>query len=211
MNRFTTILAICVFVLAITSCNSDDAPRAGNVTGTPVEAFDFAEAQEKYDPSTHYTGDAIDSFMTEVVTFIGRKPAVSDWQTRFNPEYRQHYIDMRSEFELVYYHTTADGYHYFYLIRPARSLQGNLRGVGGRFKPGEQGALHEFEEVFNTIVMDRVVLLQRGFELFEHLVQQGHVEPYLGDATYIEWPDDRMQYHFERKEWRYADAPDQPE
>jgi hypothetical protein len=208
--RIHLVAMVCT-IGSIAACTGSDTPSSGQVTGTPAEAFDFAEAQKKYDPAARYSGDTLDSFMTDVVTFIGRKPAISDWQTRFNPEHRQHYIQMRPEFELVYYRVADDGYHYFYLIRPARSLQGNLRGVGGRFRPGELGALHDFEEVFNTVVMSEEVLRQRGFELFEHMVQHGNVDPFVGDGTYIEWPDDRMKYHVERKEWRYVDAPDQAE
>ena len=91
--------------------------------------------------------------------------------------------------------------HYYYLIRPARSAQGNIRGVGGTFRMDAAGEIINFKEIFNTPVAALPDLQKRGDELFRKMVKYGNVDDYLRHPDYIEWPDAMTYYDTLQHEW----------
>ncbi len=144
-----------------------------------------------------------EDLLIDMVTYIGRKPPLATSETRFEPEFRDYYTTYAKAFEVVYFHVDGDGLHRYYLIRPARSMHGNRRGVGGMFRL-ENGKITDFEELFNTPVMDEDRLREIGLELFEEMRYKSHVDRFLENRDYIEWPDERLSYDKEKFEWRYG-------
>jgi hypothetical protein len=63
----------------------------------------------------------------------------------------------------------------------------------------------EFVEVFNTRVLPEDELWDKGLQLFEHMVANGDVENHPDRQLWVEWPDDRLKYDREKREWRYID------
>lgn len=157
----------------------------------------------KYDIASYFSKEQSDSLLVDVVTFIGRKPEGSDWQTKYDPVYRNYYIRLSAGFSFEYYYISPAGVHYFYMIRPARHKDGNRRGVGGMYRIGSDGTIVDFEEVFNTPVKSEAELREIGKILFSELVKTGNVERFSENRNYIEWPDDRLKYDKVKKEWRY--------
>jgi hypothetical protein len=145
-----------------------------------------------------------DSLLTDMVTYIGRKPPLATSLTRFEETFREYYIHYSREFRPIFFVITPDDTHYYYLSRPARSTRGNRRGVGGFFFM-EDGQIRGFQELFNTYVMTGEELEEIGWTLFRSMVENGHVDDFIGNDQYIEWPDERLKYNKELFEWRYSD------
>jgi hypothetical protein len=161
-------------------------------------------AAEKYSIQEYFEKDQQDSLLVDIITYIYKKPKYADHQTRFDEQYRNYYSKMLSKFEMVYfYQHVSDSYHYYYLIRPARSPKGTTRGVGGRFLLNENNEIIDFEEIFNTPVQPVEELKKRGLFLFEEMIATGSIESYLGNENFIEWPDNRLKYDKATNEWRY--------
>jgi hypothetical protein len=140
-----------------------------------------------------------DTLQVDIVTLMGVKPRYADWQSRHEPGYRSYYIRQAAEYEIAYYHVAPDGRHYFLMIRPTRSPQpGHKRAIGGRFIPGDNFYPQQYEEIFVTKQMDESHLREISESLFISLIT-GRFEK--TDA--IEWPDDRLKYDRNKKEWRY--------
>ncbi len=156
-----------------------------------------------YDPYNYYTTDKKDTLLVNIVTYIGKKPRLADHQTRHNQEHRKFYTQQSQDYKLVYYYITDDSTHYYYIIRPARSPRGNTRGVGGRFRMKESMKLYDFEELFNTPVLDEQELMEIGETLFTEMVNSGNINHYHGNKEFIEWPDERLKYDKIKNEWRY--------
>jgi len=159
--------------------------------------------EEKYSINRYYSSQEQDSLLVKMVTYIGKKPKLADWQTRHEEQYIEYYKNLSKSFKFVYYHITIDSTHYYYLIRPARSTKGNTRGVGGKFQLGENFQLIDFEEIFNTPILLEQDLVEVGRTLFVELITTGNIDRYLNNRSLIEWPDDRLRYDRVRKEWRY--------
>lgn len=157
----------------------------------------------EYKIDIYFDKESQDSLLVNMVTYIGRKPRTADFETRHDPVHRRFYILQANEFKFHYYHVSPDSIHYYYLIRPARSTTGNLRGVGGRFKIRQDLSLYEFEELFNTPVLPEEELITRGRSLFMEMIYSGNVDKYLENKDYIEWPDERLKYDKIKNEWRY--------
>jgi hypothetical protein len=184
MKTFIFFLA-CLLVTTITSCNNPQRKEL------------------KIDINSYYSPNERDSLLADMITYIYKKPREANFQSRFDTEYRDHYVNQLPYFKPVFYTITVDGVHYYYVIRPARSINGNTRGVGGYFTKDSQGKITNFVELFNTPILPEHVLVTRGEKLFLEMVSTGEVKNYLKNPDYVEWPDDRLKYDRERNEWRY--------
>ncbi len=111
------------------------------------------EITNKYTPAVYYQGDQLDTLMANLITYVYVKPKTADYITKFEPIYRSYYTGHINKFELCYYFIAPGNIHYYYMIRPARSVQGITRGVGGKFSMDKNGNIIDFEELFNTPVM----------------------------------------------------------
>jgi len=184
MKKILLSLPVSLLILAIiSSCTSDNCSK---------------NTFEK-----HFTGSQRDTLMTDMVTLIGRKPKTADWETRHEPQHRAFYIEQTRQFHMTYFDKNADETYYFYMIRPARSPQGNTRGVGGMFTLNSDGKIEYFEELFNTPINNTEELKQIGCTLFTEMTATGSVDKYLWNRDMIEWPDDRLKYDKVKREWRY--------
>ncbi|MEE4177580.1 MAG: hypothetical protein V2I46_08730 [Bacteroides sp.] len=157
---------------------------------------------ELYDPENYFSRQEGDSLIIELATYIGVKPGGATSKTRFEPRFRSYYKEYSKQFRMLFLHKTGEGWHYYYLLRPARDLQGNNRGVGGKFLI-INGQITAFEELFNTPAGDAQTLEEIGKILFSELVEKENVDGYLGKKQYIQWPDERLKYDKVLHEWRY--------
>jgi len=160
------------------------------------------DSMQQYRIENYFSTDQKDTLLADMVTFIGVKPKTATTQTRFESEFRPYYVAYSRQFQIIYFYVNNEADHYYYLIRPARSLAGTTRGVGGRFRL-ENEKITDFEEVFNTPVFDEDKLFEIGETLFLEMIETGDVNRYLGNKLFIEWPDDRLRYHKGLHEWRY--------
>ena len=168
-----------------------------------VLAFAGCKKAEEFKIDKYFSLQQQDSLLVNMVTYIGKKPKLADWQTRHEPQHEEYYKNLSKSFKFIYYHIADDSTHYYYLVRPARSTKGNTRGVGGRFKLGESFQLIDFEEIFNTPILPEQELVEVGRTLFVELITTGNIDRYLNNRSLIEWPDDRLMYDRVKKEWRY--------
>jgi hypothetical protein len=157
--------------------------------------------KDKYDVTKYYSNSERDTLLTNIITYVYNRPQYSTWQTRFEPKYRQHYVKQLPKFRFEKYFIDESNTHYYYIIRPAVSAQGNLRGVGGWFKLNDQDQIISFQEVFNTPVGSLVELRTKGEELFNWMVKTGNVNDYLKNPDYIEWPNAMSYYDTIQHEW----------
>lgn len=153
----------------------------------------------------YFPGTAKDSLLANMVTFIFKRPTSAINLDRTQPQFRAYYVKQLPTFQHAYHTVDADSTHWFYLIRPARSVEGDKRGVGGWFRTNEAMDMVEFVEVFNTRIMPEHELLDKGLDLFEHMVANSDVETHPQRAPWVEWPDERLKYDREKREWRYVD------
>lgn len=197
MNRKYLSQAFLIYSLLLTillsACQSKERENAGSAD----EAMPLA--------SEYYSPAELDSLMVDIVTYIGRKPAHAESHTRFDTIHRAYYQSLAQQFEMVYY-SIDDGTHTFYLLRPARSLQGNKRGVLGSFRIDQNGRITSFREWVNTPVGTNEELLEKGKRLLTTFIKTQSLEEILSDSSLVEWPDGRLYYDTLRFEWRYPET-----
>ncbi len=161
----------------------------------------FSACKDKYDVNSYVSIAGRDTLLADIITYIYVRPTYSDWQSRFDPQFRKYYVSQIGKFRFEKYFINDKGIHYYYLIRPARSAEGSIRGVGGTFRLNEKGKIVSFKEVFNTPIAALPELQQRGEELFNRMVKQGNVNDYLKHPDYIEWPDKITYYDTIQHQW----------
>lgn len=192
---------------ALVACTAPPAAERPARTAPPPEPRTaiVERAKAQYDVARTFPGGTADTLLADIITFIHKRPAAAVNQDRTDPAFRHHYLQALPQYRMVYHHADTDGTHWFYLVRPARSVDGDRRGVGGRFTIDDRMALVEFEEIFNTPVLPEAELEDKGLALFRELIATGNVTAYMEDRSFIEWPDDRLKYDVERREWRYTE------
>lgn len=156
-----------------------------------------------YEPSGLINQDSGDSIMTELATYLGKRPRGVLREDRFNPEHKSHFENLAERFELIYYHKDENR-HYYYILRPARNHEGSAkRGVGGWFEKVGEEAITAFMELFNTPILPEKELIDKGLELFSEMIATGNTDKFSGKKGYIEWPDARTKYDPNINEWVY--------
>lgn len=203
MKKTLFIFGFIASVALLAGCNHSSK--------TQSEASSLPKSQGinagQYKPDILMEPHHLDTLLTEMVTYIGKRPKMATWERRFDPEFRGYYVNLSKDFKWVYLKETGqqEGNFAYYLLRPASALEGNIRGVGGLMQLDENFSIIQFEEVFNTPILPEADLIARGYVLFEQLLNHGNIEAFEGNQDYIEWPDGRLYYDKTQHEWRYVD------
>jgi hypothetical protein len=163
--------------------------------------FLSVSCKEKYEVENYFSAAERDSLLTDIITYIYIKPQSADWKTRFEPKFRPYFINQLEKFQFEKYFISEKGVHYFFIIRPARSAQGSIRGVGGYFNLDNKGKIVSFKEIFNTPVAPIEELRIKGEELFKWMIMNGNVNDYLKNPDYVEWPNEWTYYDTIQHEW----------
>ena len=157
---------------------------------------------DKFNVNAYYETQARDSLLADIITYVYVKPQYAEWNSRFDARFRKYYVAQLGNFTFEKYYRDDRGIHYYFIIRPARSAQGKIRGVCGKFKLNNNGDINSFVEVFNTPVAPLADLQTRGGELFLKMIKDGNIDDYVKHPDYVEWPNDMTYYDTERYEWR---------
>lgn len=155
-------------------------------------------------------GMPTDSLLLKVVTYIHKRPTAAINVDRSDASFAAYYRSQLPNYRWIYHVSDSTGEHRFYLLRPARSVSGNTRGVLGRFRLDGAQRITYFEEVANTPIADTTALLLAGDRLFRTLNSTGNVDLLLKDGALVEWPDERLYYDTDMREWRTVGAPKAP-
>jgi len=156
----------------------------------------------RYAIDRHIDQQLQDTLLVNIVTYMGHRPPFTDHLTRLDAEHRSFYIAQAQDYEFYKYYVDNDNRHFFYIIRPARHALGNTRAVGGWMYINEGADILQYQEVFVTRVLEMDSLKALAPRLFEKLINRDF---HLLDHTHpsIEWPDGRLLFHPEKREWRY--------
>jgi hypothetical protein len=165
-----------------------------------------ANKKNPYDISNYFDKSSQDTLMANVITYIYKVPKGVRKENKFNAEYRQLYVKQIEQFKWVHYYVDDNHQHFFYLIRPARNVKGYKRGVAGSFRLNDNLELDDFREILNTPMQPEEEIIQKSDYLWQDLMYFKHVERYLHNREFIEFPGEGCQYDFEKKEWRYDRA-----
>jgi hypothetical protein len=196
--------AFLIFIpLIVMACSPNQQTAETSVSektdSTPVQT-------DLYDYHKQFSPAETDTLLTNLTTYIFRKPADATWETKFDSKFRAFFIENRNNFEIVYMHENADSSFYYYLLRDAQYKNGyTKRGVVGKFEMDTNLVLSNFEEIANTPPASDDKLKEIGLLFMNELVAAGNLEKYLSDKTKVEWPDGRLFYSKEKFEWRYVE------
>jgi hypothetical protein len=154
---------------------------------------------DDFDINKQLPTEVRDTLLVDIVTLMGVKPRNTDWQSRHDAVHRSFYIRQADDYQIAHYHMAPDGWHYFLMIRPTRSAQPeHRRAIGGRFIPDGNFYPQQYEEIFVTRQMDESRIREISESLFSSMIT-GNFEK----SEPVEWPDERLKYDRNKKEWRY--------
>ena len=88
----------------------------------------FTSCKETYNPSQYLLANDMDTILVNVITLDYKMPESATLETRHEAQYRQYYVGLLPQFRFINYHVAQDSTHYFYMLRPARSLNNHKRG-----------------------------------------------------------------------------------
>lgn len=206
MNKLALATIGLVFILS-SSCENKTTPDKTETTesNTVEEEIRFINFEGKYDDYKTFSDESNEELLTNIASYIIRKPAAATWETKFNQEFREYYERNKSELELVFLTTINERTHFF-LLREARTVDGIAqRGVAGSFIFDAENNLTDFEEILVTKVLPEIKLKEIGLEYMELVSTNSSIQELLNRTEHIEWPDGRLFYSKQKAEWRYVD------
>jgi hypothetical protein len=156
---------------------------------------------DKQSADYYFNKQQQDTLLVDIITYIYTTPPGATWETRFNADNRNYYKSNLPKFKFEKLFQDENGTYYFYIIRPARSSHGTLRGVGGKFTLSENGKIEQFEELFNTPAADLNELRNKGNELFIYLIKNKNIDGFVANDQYIEWPNAWTYYDTIQHQW----------
>lgn len=190
MRTYMTLLAFLALNGFLFSCGENRKNQKQNEL--PYNSFSY-----------YYGEDELDLLLTDIVTYIGRKPAQATSLSRFDQQFRDYYSNLSKSF-IPYFYRIDGNRHIFYLSRPARALEGNRRGVLGTFERNEHGQIVNFRELLNTVTGDEARIEKLGEQIMTaFLLKQGY-DSLLVNPGIVEWPDSNLKYDTVVFEWRYV-------
>jgi hypothetical protein len=165
--------------------------------------FANCNTENKYDISQYIHSELQDSLLTDIIIYTYKLPRGVRKENKFDPEHRHLYKKILSDFEITKYFVDEGGFHYFLIIRPARSAHGHKRGLAGKFRLTEDFVITDFEEIFNTPMLPVETIRERTEYLWADLMHYKNVDRYYINKDYIEFPNEECKYDKVLKEWVY--------
>jgi hypothetical protein len=166
--------------------------------------------KDNYDPNKYLNSLDKDKFVSNVIRYSVKAPEGVNDKMKFDPKYNSYYLDKASRAKLERYYP-VNGEIFFLLSQPAPSLTEKRNATGGRAKFSADGNLIQYEEIFRTWKMIPDTLKRRSYLLFDKMVKDESLEPYLTKSAgdqYIEFPDNKVFYDIENRRWSVRDAAD---
>jgi len=157
-----------------------------------------------YSPNSYLSKEEQLEFKQQVVRYVAKAPRRVVDASRFDSLYDDHYNKQVAEHEILAYHISSKGDHYFLLARIAPSMDVKWVATGGRLRYGSNNELVEYEEIFRTWKMPRQQLEERAKYLFDLMVRGEDLTPYhsaTAGFNYIEFPDEHVTYDKAKRSW----------
>lgn len=170
-----------------------------------LPGFLLLACTKDYDPSSALTAVEQDQLMTKVIRYQAKAPEGISEDERFYSAYNAYYDEQKSRHRLDAYF--EDGViRYFLVSRPAPSLVEKRVAIGGKIKMDDKGEMIEYEEVFRTWKMADSLQIKKSLMLFDKMVNEKSLEPYLtknsAPEEYIEFPDDHTYFDKIDRRWK---------
>lgn len=165
------------------------------------------ESKDKYAVENFIKQEDLNKNLEPIFPYIAKLEHGVNYENRFEDSCKEYFIKKQAEhkFSFERYFITKDSVHYFLIWKVAPSLYEKKLAIGGRYKKDANGKIIEFEEIFNTPKMKLDELKEKSFMLFNYMVENGNVDPYLADYNLVEFPDGKCVYNKENSRWILTD------
>lgn len=163
------------------------------------------EKIEENDINFYFEIEQSEDILAQVISYVYSRPKEVSSENRFNPEFRSFYKKELRNFEILhFFQNKEDGFYYYYLLRPARNIHENKRGVAGKFQLDSSSTIINFEEVLVTKMIEEQKVIDFGMLIFEEFSEKkGEIKMTPLREDLIEFPDERTYYNTDSYEWLY--------
>jgi hypothetical protein len=164
--------------------------------------------QEKYTPLEfdYYFDDTGQSeILAQIISYVYATPGGIPKADRFNKDYREIYKKELQKFEMIHFWKSDEGTYFFYMLRPARNINNNKRGVAGIFTLDENLEIDSFKEVFVTKMIPKEQVVSFGNLVFQNFIDNnGEIPMTPLRQDLIEFPNTETRYDPAIHEWTYS-------
>lgn len=163
------------------------------------------EKNFKISPDSTLTQEAQDSFMQDVIRYIGKLPGKANHSSKFDSSFDAFYNDLAGEHKLEFYFIKENKEHYFLISRIAPSLSKKHVAIGGKLTRNDVGKIIHFEEVFRTWKMPYYEMKTTSEMLFRKMISAEKLDAFYSENQkedfIIEFPNQDVYYSIEQRRW----------
>lgn len=138
--------------------------------------------------------------LINLVTYTDKIAPGANFSNRDSIAFVDYYQERLMVHEFANYFI-KDSVCYFQLYKIAPSLFKERIAIAGRFTTDGKGKINQIEEVYITPKLKPGELELTANELFINLVENDHVNQFMGNRKYVEFPDSLNTYNTEQKRW----------
>lgn len=143
--------------------------------------------------------------LAQIISYVYTTPSGIPKADRFHKDYREVYKRELQKFEMIHFWKSDDATYFFYMLRPARNVNNNKRGVAGIFTLDESLQIDSFREVFVTKMIPEDQVVSFGNLVFQDFIDNnGEIPMTPLRQDLIEFPNDQTRYDQAIYEWTYS-------
>jgi len=170
--------------------------------------FIFIGCQEKHSPlefAYYFDESAQSEILAQIISYVYTTPSGIPKAERFLADYREVYKRELQKFEMIHFWKSDNNNYYFYMLRPARNINNNKRGVAGIFTLDENLEIESFKEAFVTKMISEDEVVAFGDLVFQDfIVNKGQLPMTPLRHNLIEFPNAQTRYDEVIYEWTYS-------
>jgi hypothetical protein len=164
------------------------------------------KSRPNYSAEQHLTKAEQNEFTYSIIRYLGKLPGKANHQTKFDASFDDAYRKTVAAHNMWFYFKEESSQKQFFLFtRIAPSIKQKYVAIGGYVVMDDAGQITDYEEVFRTWKMPEPELREKALLLFDLMVKQKDLSPYLpqnsGSEEFIEFPDPNVFYNKEQRIW----------
>ena len=168
-----------------------------------------SDAPSSLDFAYYFSAEEQKEVLAKITSYLYIAPPNVAKEDRFLAEHRPFYLKESLKFQVIRFFKDDKSRYYFYLLRPARNINDDKRGVAGMFTLDKKGEIKLFREFFVTKMIPETEVVNFGKLIFDDLIKnKGSIPMTSLREDFIEFPGIMSQYDTTSYEWTYKDPLD---
>jgi len=163
----------------------------------------IATACTNHKPESVYNAEDLQTFTTNMLPYLYKRPDHVAYEDRDKPEHARHYQELHAveKGEITLLKKEGDTLYFNFTYKDRSSLYEHYRAFGGKTVLTADLKPDYLHLLYHTPRLEPDKKVAIPAELFGYMVKHKNIDKYLGNVEYIKTPSADFYYNVEEKHW----------